>query len=137
FELMEDMYFKTSPPKTTGREKFGEYFVENFIQKYSHVEKKDLITTVTYFTAYSISTAYHQYLFPYYDISEIIVRGEGANNMTLISMIEQLLPDKCVTTLDRFEITNDEKEAVGFAILANETLHQKKPDVPYATGDKK
>src|SRR5699024_3787720 len=137
FELMEDMYFKTSPPKTTGREKFGEYFVENFIHKYSHVEKKDLITRVTYFTAYSISTAYQQYVFPYYDISEIIVSGGGANNTTLISMIKQLLPDKFVTTLDRYEITTDEKEAVGFALLANETLHQKKTNVPYSTGAKK
>lgn len=135
-ELMQNMYFKIVPPKTTGREEFGEAFVEELLKKFGDVAKVDLIATATYFTAYSIAEAYKKYVFPYYDISEIIISGGGANNPTLISMMRTLIPDKRVTTLNEFGITSDEKEAVGFAILAHETVHQQKTNIPNATGAK-
>ena len=49
-------------------------------------------------------------------------------------MIQSLLPNQVVQTSNEYGITADEKEAVGFAVLANEYIHQQKTNIPKATG---
>lgn len=133
-EWMRHDYFKKAPPKSTGREVFGRDYTLNLIKKYSHLPDEDLIATATYFTAYSIVASYKQFVFPDYEIDEIIISGGGGNNPTLLAMMKELLPDKTVITSKELGISTDEKEAVGFAILANEYIHQQKTNIPKATG---
>lgn len=135
-EWMQHDYFKKLPPKSTGRELFGKNYTLKIIKKYPNLSAEDLIATATYFTAYSIVKAYHDFVFPHYEIDEIIISGGGGNNPTLIKMIQDLIPEKHVMTIDKLGITTDEKEAVGFAILANEYIHQQKANIPQATGAK-
>lgn len=133
-DWMRHDYFKKAPPKSTGREVFGRDYTLNLIKKYSHLPAEDLIATATYFTAYSIVASYKQFVFPEYEIDEIIISGGGGNNPTLLAMMKELLPDKTVITSKELGISTDEKEAVGFAILANEYIHQQKANIPKATG---
>lgn len=135
-EWMNEGYFQQEPPKSTGRELFGKEYGEKIITSNPHLPKEDLVATATYFTAYSIVDAYKTFVFPKVDIGEIIVSGGGGNNSTMVQMMQELLPDKDVFTIDRIGMTTDEKEAVGFAILANETIHQQSANVPHATGAK-
>ena len=63
-ELMSDDYFKQSPPKTTGREKYNDDFIKRFIERANKYTKYDIIATLTAFTARSIVQScqdfYHQ-----------------------------------------------------------------------------
>lgn len=133
---MENEYFQLLPPKSTGREMFGIPFTEKILKDNHHLSDQDLIATVTYFTAYSIVDAYKKFVFPNVHIDEIIVGGGGSYNHTLIKMIKELLPNKTVYIQEDIGYSSDAKEAIAFAILANETIHQQYSNVPKATGSK-
>ncbi|WP_442596219.1 anhydro-N-acetylmuramic acid kinase AnmK [Neobacillus sp. D3-1R] len=135
-ELMATPYLSTKPPKTTGRELFGKEFTTHRILKnYAHLSKFDLLTTVTMFTAQSIAANYQQFIFPKYSINEVIIGGGGSYNTTLVSMIKELLKNECeVFIQEDLGFSSEAKEAIAFAILANETLHGNTSNVQSATG---
>lgn len=135
-ELMEQPYMAMHPPKSTGRELFGEQYAQELVRKAADfgVTGKDLITTATAFTAESITYHYRNYLGP---IQEVIVGGGGAYNPTLMRMLKERLAPAKVFTHDDFGIPGDAKEAIAFAILANETICNNPSNVPSATGARK
>ena len=61
-ELMHHSYMKKQPPKSTGREDFGENYVHYLVDKYKKEKPQDIITTLTYFTAKSIAYHYQTYI---------------------------------------------------------------------------
>lgn len=130
-EMLKHPYFRSQPPKTTGREMFGEIFCEKFCEK--SIAAQDIIATATAFTAVSIADAYKKFLPCKPD--EIILCGGGAKNKTLVKMLEQYTQSKILTT-DDFGINSDAKEAISFAILAYAAIKGIKNNVPSATGAK-
>jgi anhydro-N-acetylmuramic acid kinase len=133
----EQKYFQKAPPKSTGRELFGEIFVNRILKEYGHLPKEDLIATATHFTALSISDAYKTYVFPEYSINEVIIGGGGSYNGTLLRMMRELLPDVTILIQEDIGYSSDAKEAIAFALLANETLNRNPGNVPGATGAEK
>jgi anhydro-N-acetylmuramic acid kinase len=133
-QWMKMKYFSKSPPKSTGRELFGTAFTKHILHNYSHLSDDDLIATATYFTAKSIADSYEKYIFPRVNIDEIILGGGGSHNRCLIQMLKDLLPNQRILTQEDIGFSSDEKEAVAFAVLANETIHQQPSNVPGATG---
>jgi anhydro-N-acetylmuramic acid kinase len=133
----EKDFFQKAPPKSTGRELFGEVFVNRILDEYSHLAKEDLIATATYFTALSISDAYKTFVFPLHPINEVIIGGGGSYNRTLLQMMRELLPEVTILIQEDIGYSSDAKEAIAFALLANETLHGNPGNVPGATGAKK
>ena len=62
--LMEHPYLEKKPPKTTGREDFGEDFVKNLLEQFKDiVPSEDIVKTVTAFTAFSIVESYKKFIF--------------------------------------------------------------------------
>ena len=135
-ELIHHPYIQQLPPKTTGREMFGEYITKDLLQRYSYVPKEDIITTLTWFTAYSIAENYRLFVLPFYDIHEVILGGGGAYNATLREMLQKELPEQKVCIQEDKGYSSDAKEAIAFVILGNETMHQRFSNVPEATGAK-
>ncbi|SHE38605.1 anhydro-N-acetylmuramic acid kinase AnmK [Caloramator proteoclasticus] len=135
-ELLDIPYIQKKPPKTTGRELFGSQFVDELLTKWKNKRDVDIIATVTAFTAYSIYENYKRFIFDKYDIDEVIISGGGSYNKTLISMIKNLLPNCKVFILEDLGFSSDAKEAIAFAILANETLNGICSNVRGATGAK-
>jgi len=135
-ELLAHPYLGQSPPKTTGREIFGEPYTVKLIGKYRGrgVPAEDLAATLTYFTAQSILDAYRRFIFPHYRCDEVIVCGGGSHNRTLLSLLQRGLPDIPVLTLETLGFSSDAKEAVAFAILANEALCGRTNNLPGVTG---
>ena len=74
------------PPKSTGREQFGEAFVTGLLNRFKKHSKENILATVTMFTASSIVHHYQEFIFPYYEIDEVILGG-GSYNRTLVEMI--------------------------------------------------
>lgn len=135
-ELMNHPYMKKLPPKSTGREEFGENYVKELIEKYNGYDKNDYIKTFTYFTAKSIEYHYRRDIMSKCHLDKVIVGGGGSHNQTLMKMIKALLYDIEVYTQDEIGYSSDAKEAIAFAILGNETLHQHFSNVKSATGAK-
>lgn len=135
-ELMQHPYVKMKPPKTTGRELFGSDFTNKLLKKYQDEKPEDLITTFTWFTAWSIAENYRTFIIPKDDITELIVGGGGAYNQALIQFIQKELPEIKVVTQEDKGYSSDAKEAIAFVILGNETLHHQCSNVPKATGAK-
>ncbi len=136
---MNHSFLKMNPPKSTGREQFGEEFVSQLLKRYEKYSKENILTTVTMFTASSIVHHYKEFILPYYEIDEVILGGGGSYNNTLVEMIRYGLKDEKCTIFIQEDIgySSEAKEAIAFAILANETYHRNPSNVPSATGAKK
>ncbi|EMY5508522.1 anhydro-N-acetylmuramic acid kinase AnmK [Bacillus sp. FSL L8-0642] len=135
---MNHPFLKMNPPKSTGREQFGEEFVSELLKRYERHSKENIVTTVTMFTARSIVHQYKEFILPYYEIDEVILGGGGSYNDTLVEMIRYGLKDeKCAIFIQEdIDYSSEAKEAIAFAILANETYHRNPSNVPSATGAK-
>jgi len=126
-------YILAPIPKTTGRELFGTQFVDQILAEYKEVSPHDLVATMTMFTAKSIAENYKQFIFAKHSIDEVIVSGGGSHNKTLLRMLQGLLVECKVCIQEDIGYSSDAKEAIAFAILANETLHGIPSNVPSAT----
>jgi anhydro-N-acetylmuramic acid kinase len=140
-ELMSHPFLRRRPPKTTGREEFGEVFVQRLLASAHRLRLKpeDLVATATAFTAATIAEAYRCTIFPKLtartrDSLEIILGGGGAKNPTLRRMLAERVGAGQWFTHEDFGIANAAKEALAFAILAHETLLGQPGNVPSATG---
>lgn len=134
-ELMLHPFIIKNPPKTTGREEFGLEYSEKILEKYlnSNVSESDIINTVTYFTATSICENYRKFILLKHDIDEVIISGGGTYNKTLIRMIKEELKGINVLTQEDIGLSSEAKEAVAFAILANEAIHGNANNLPNVT----
>lgn len=136
--LCSHSYLSIPPPKSTGREDFGFPFSDDLYEelKRDNVDILDTITTVTAFTAKSISDSYRKYIQPSYRISEVVMSGGGVYNPVLFKFLKDYLGDIEIRKVEEFGIPSDAKEALAFAILANETICGNTGNVPSATGAK-
>lgn len=132
--LLDHEYLRLSPPKSTGREMFGQAYSQALVDAYDPLRLLDLLATVVCFTADSIARAYRDFIFPRYKVDEVIVSGGGVHNATLLSRLRAALAPVPVRSLEDLGLSSDAKEAVAFAILANETIAGNPSNVPGATG---
>ncbi|MEY4957626.1 MAG: hypothetical protein RL409_1883 [Gemmatimonadota bacterium] len=127
--MLRDPYFKLAPPKTAGREQFGQDFATGLIA--TGVPLEDLIATATEFTVRSIAVAIATHAPPE---SEVIASGGGIHNAHLMQRLRALLPAASLTTSADFGIDPDAKEAIAFAALAHEFVQHRPANLPSATG---
>ena len=134
--LCSHPYLSIPPPKSTGREDYGIQFSDDLYKelRQDNVDVLDAITTVTAFTAKSISDSYRRFIQPSYKISEVVMSGGGVYNSILFQFLKDYLGDMRIRKVDEFGIPSDAKEALAFAILANETICGNTGNVPFATG---
>jgi anhydro-N-acetylmuramic acid kinase len=132
--LLAHPYFRRSPPKSTGRETFGDAFATEAIArgKESGSAGDDIMATLTALTAKSIAGAYRRFGPP--GIEEVVLSGGGAHNPALVEAIRRRLPGVAVRRHEEFGIPGDAKEAVAFALLGYETLLGLPGNLPACTG---
>ena len=117
-DLLDHPYLRRRPPRTTGREAFGAPFVAPLLRRARTPRaRRDLVATLTAFTAASILVAYDAFLPP---VDEVVVSGGGARNRTLLAHLARGLAERgrgvVVPAADR-GVDADFKEAVAFALL--------------------
>lgn len=135
-EMLNNPYFKKEPPKAAGYQEFGPPLFKKISSMFGNSDPTDLVTTAVEFSARTISDAYKDFILPKHkDLSKIIFTGGGSKNSTLISRIKEMLPG---ITIESLAETNTNlstyKEALSFAVLANETLSGRPTNVRSATG---
>jgi anhydro-N-acetylmuramic acid kinase len=136
-ELLEAMkknkFFKVQPPKAAGFDEFGPEALKKISKPYQNANPFNLLRTAVEFSAVTIAHSYRTFVFPRYpSLKKAIFSGGGAYNVTLMNRLRELLPEIQIDILQN-ELS-DAKEALAFAILANETLSGRPGSIPSITG---
>jgi anhydro-N-acetylmuramic acid kinase len=129
-------YLKRKPPKSTGREMFGKEFVEQMLRRARHYDRKDIVATATQFTAFSVFDAYKRFVERRMTVDELVVSGGGARNSSMLAALQRYFHPALVIRSDDLGISSGAKEAVCFAVLANECLAGNRANLPSVTGAK-
>ena len=130
--LKNNEFFSKPFPKTTGPELFSKDYVFNAqeISKTKDISINDLLATLTHFSADTIANAINYAMNIANKKDEkfnIYMSGGGMHNPLLVALLKKLLPYEFKKT-DDLGISGDAKEAVLFAILANENVAGGKSD---------
>ncbi len=141
---LQARYFSAPPPKSCGREEYGEGFVAQFIAacERESARKENVIATATALTARTIADAYVHFCKPEFErlarktTVELIAAGGGVRNATLMRMLsEQLKPnDVRIRPIEEMGLSAGAKEAAAFALLGWLTWHGLPGNLPSATG---
>jgi anhydro-N-acetylmuramic acid kinase len=129
--LLADPFFAAPPPKSTGRERFGDQYAQAL---YQHVPGPDGVATAVELTARSVADAVGRWT-P--DGVEVVASGGGCHHPGLMEALGRELAERGNHALLRFDhlfFPGDAKEAVAFALLGYLTLHGQPGNVPAATG---
>jgi anhydro-N-acetylmuramic acid kinase len=121
--LLSHPFFAAPFPKTTGPELFSPKYLHKYQQLTNtlNLAAPDLLATLVELTAQTVALAARHYLGSQ-PAAEILVSGGGAHNATLLAALTRHLPDSQLLSITEAGISPDAKEAVLFAVLANETV---------------
>lgn len=121
--LKDHSFFEQSFPKTTGPELFNLSYLEHAKQKAGIAELSvfDTMATLNMFSAVTIAEAVQKTM--HHNASFVLyASGGGMHNPLLMQHIQQLLPNVVIKHTSELGIHPDAKEAVLFAVLANECI---------------
>ncbi len=124
--LMSHPFFTQALPKTTGPELFNLEYLQDaqLASDTSKLSVSDVMATLTHFSALTISQAISKCIGSAgskLSNFKIYMSGGGAHNPLLVELLKNQLSCEFYRT-DDLGIAGDAKEAVLFAILANETV---------------
>lgn len=124
-ELLAHPFFTAPLPKTTGPELFGIAYL-HAAQARTHtttLPPADMLATLVELSAAGVAQAARQCRpQPEPTGVAIYVSGGGSHNATLMAALRRHLPAARFAAIDTLGIPADAKEAVLFAVLANETI---------------
>jgi anhydro-N-acetylmuramic acid kinase len=129
--MLEDPYFRRTPPKTAGREEFGTPFVDRWRPELDALPFRDAVATLTALTVRTVAAAFHAAA-PRANL--LIVSGGGARNAAILEALGAYLPGVRVAVSDEFGIDADAKEAIAFAVLGYTALRGRAAGLPRVTG---
>jgi anhydro-N-acetylmuramic acid kinase len=125
-------YFAQRPPKSTGRELFGEPFFKTALRQMRRLPPFDQAATLTELTARSIALNYRLHLASRPD--KIILTGGGASNPVLVRAIAAQFAGTEVVTSDTLGWPVQSIEPAAFALLAWLRLAGRPGNLPRTTG---
>jgi anhydro-N-acetylmuramic acid kinase len=134
----KDNFIEKALPKSTGREYYGNEFLTPLFRKFKNVPREDIIAAITDFTAYAVFRNYEKFTKQETEIEELFVSGGGARNKFLMKSLKTYFGKTVrVSSVKNLGISPDAKEAICFAVLANETLCGNPSNIPKVTGASK
>ena len=122
-QLKDHAFFKGEFPKTIGPELFNLFYLQNAMERSNtnSLSNEDVMATLNLFSASTMTEAIKRCIEKDEDFS-VYVSGGGMHNPLLMENIKSLLPGMKFFTTDDLDISPDAKEAVLFALLANECV---------------
>lgn len=134
-KLTAHPFFRCRPPKSTGREEFGEAFVARVLAEVRRrgVRPDHVLATCARLTAWAVADATRWIRG---QVEEVVVGGGGALNQTLMRDLREEFAPTPVRTFEDLGWHSKSFEAVAFALLAYETWHARCANVPSVTGAK-
>jgi anhydro-N-acetylmuramic acid kinase len=137
--LLDHPYFFQRPPKSTGREVFGDEFAARLMavvkDHWPSAKGDDCLATAVRLTARSVADQITRWL-PVGASGDVVASGGGARNNLLMTELERSLHPWAVKRFSEVFFDGDAKEAVAFALLGWLSLNGQPGNVPAATGAK-
>lgn len=132
--LMNDPYYDEAYPKSTGREKYNNQYVDYILDVSSklNLKNEDIIRTVTALTPMVIKYQIKKFFKEFYGV--VIAAGGGCNNKVMMKDLES--DDYTLQKIDDYEISSDGKEAFAFSILGYLRLTNQTSNLKKVTGSK-
>ncbi|MBL7871341.1 MAG: anhydro-N-acetylmuramic acid kinase [Cyclobacteriaceae bacterium] len=121
--LKANSFFKKSFPKTIGPELFNLEYVAR-AQREAQTENillEDLLATITRFSSETMAEAIQKVITTKKTFT-LYLSGGGAHNPLMIDWLKELLPHVSFHKMIELGISGDAKEAILFAVLANEAV---------------
>ena len=131
--LLSHPYLHRQPPKSTGREIFGESYVRKVLTqaRRRHLSLNDLLATGCQFIAHTIRDAQQ---WTKNVPADVVFGGGGVRNARLWAELVKIFDPIPVQTMDDCGSSNQAFEAQAFAVLAYQTVHGVCANVPRVTG---
>jgi len=128
--LKDDVYFSLAPPKSTGKEYFSPAWLKQKLSLFGELRPEDVQATLCQFTADTIADAIRQHA-P--NTRQTLICGGGAHNGQLLKLLQKNLEMPVVSTAE-LGIDPDHVEAIAFAWLARQTMHNLPGNLCSVTG---
>ena len=134
-ECLSHPFFAAPPPKSTGRETFGEPFAEGLAARClaASGEPADAVATAVELTARAIGEA-ARFIPPALAPLDVVRSGGGAKNPALVDALIRCWPGPKHRAFDDLFFDGEAKEAVAFALLGYLTWTGRPGNEPSATG---
>lgn len=129
-KLLLDPLCTLAPPKSMGKEYFSMHWLQTFLKE--EYKPVDVQATLLAFTAHLVAIS----LSSKQNIKNLYLCGGGTHNGVLHQKLSDLLPNMAVRSVADLGINPDYVEAMMFAWLAEQTLHQKPLNLTQITGAK-
>lgn len=117
-------FFNAAFPKTIGPELFNQDFIANALKTAGIVSMahQDMVTSLSYITARVIADGIYKVVGDTTKNIVMYASGGGIHNAYIMQQLQNLCPNASFKNLETLGVHPDAKEAVLFAVLANEAL---------------
>lgn len=130
-EWLKQPYFQEAPPKSTGRELFGEAFLQTIWSAWQG-SGEDCMASLNLLTAESVALAIRHWTD---GAPDLLVFGGGAENPVLMQNLQDCLPGMRVRQGEAASgIPSQALEAMAFAWLGIQSIQGKAGNLPSVTG---
>lgn len=129
-ELLRHPFFARRPPKSTGREEFGEGYIRHVrrVAARHRLSLEDTLASGCVAIARTIRRSGS------WAADEVIAGGGGVRNRGLLGALKQEFGPGRVMSMERAGVKSQALEAMAFAVLACETIRGVPANLPWVTG---
>jgi anhydro-N-acetylmuramic acid kinase len=122
--VLSHPFFNAAFPKTIGPELFNLDFIANALKTAGIVSMahQDMIASLSYITARVIADGIHKVVGDIAKNMVMYASGGGIHNAYIMKQLQTMCPNASFKNLETLGVHPDAKEAVLFAVLANEAL---------------
>ena len=131
-ELLRHPFFARRPPKSTGREEFGERYIQHVrrVAARHNLSLEDTLASACAGIARMLRRAEP------WPVDEVIAGGGGVRNRELLAALMREFGPGRVMSMDEAGVNGKAFEAMAFAVLAHETVRGVPANLPWVTGAK-
>ncbi len=130
--LLEETYFRTAPPKSTGKDFFNLQWLEKNLSKLrTAIDPNDVQATLLKLSVTTISAAIENHAL---NFNEILVCGGGVHNKFMMQRLRELQTKIKISSVEKAGLNPDAVEAAAFAWLAKRRMENKPGNLTSVTG---
>jgi anhydro-N-acetylmuramic acid kinase len=129
--IAEDAYLTIDPPKSTGFETYGDDFVSQAVDLHGAADG-NLMATLVAFIAKTVAISIEKH--GPKEFKRLIVVGGGGQNPAILQALKSCMPEVSVALSDDLGVPSAAREAMAFALFANDTLLGIPASLPSITG---
>ena len=133
--LMADSFLKGKFGPSTGRERFGERFVEKILENAAklRINKQDVLATTAELTASAVAHSIKN-IIRRYRLDRVYLFGGGLKNKYLLKRLEENIPGIDFLSVKNLGYDPDYLEAICYAVLGAMTIHSLSSGTRQVTG---